>query len=87
MFRKNALKKKRRGDIGSGQTEQVDPQLSNKTYMYDEGNRVLPSTGNIFHWRNLTYEVKIKSDYKSILNDVDGWVKAGQDTELCFGSW
>lgn len=78
----NALKKKKRSDIESGQTEQVDPQFSNEKCLDDEATSDLPSTGDIFHWRNLTYEVKIKSDYRCILNDVDGRVKPGQVTAL-----
>ncbi|KAJ9093998.1 Multidrug resistance protein [Naganishia cerealis] len=50
----------------------------------DEKNEVLetPVNENIFHWRNLTYEVKIKSEHRVILNQVDGWVKPGQLTAL-----
>lgn len=36
----------------------------------------------IFHWRDLTYQVKIKSEDRVILNQVDGWVKPGQVTAL-----
>lgn len=36
----------------------------------------------IFHWRDLTYSVKIKSEDRVILNHVDGWVKPGQVTAL-----
>ena len=37
---------------------------------------------DIFHWRDLTYQVKIKSEERVILNHVDGWVKPGQLTAL-----
>ena len=37
---------------------------------------------NIFHWKDLTYQVKIKSEDRVILNHVDGWVKPGQLTAL-----
>ncbi|KAG7195694.1 Multidrug resistance protein [Scheffersomyces spartinae] len=36
----------------------------------------------IFHWRDLTYQVKIKTEDRVILNHVDGWVKPGQITAL-----
>lgn len=36
----------------------------------------------IFHWKNLTYSVKIKSEERVILNQIDGWVKPGQVTAL-----
>lgn len=42
----------------------------------DDGQR------QIFHWKDLTYQVKIKSEDRVILNHVDGWVKPGQITAL-----
>ncbi|KAK6455694.1 multidrug resistance protein [Scheffersomyces xylosifermentans] len=48
-----------------------------------EGDKSLPSSKDIFHWRDLTYQVKIKSEGdRVILNHVDGWVKPGQLTAL-----
>lgn len=35
-----------------------------------------------FHWRDVCYEVKIKSETRRILNHVDGWVKPGTLTAL-----
>ncbi|KAG7195696.1 Multidrug resistance protein [Scheffersomyces spartinae] len=40
------------------------------------------SEREIFHWRDLTYQVKIKAEDRVILNHVDGWVKPGQVTAL-----
>ncbi|CAN3356086.1 pleiotropic ABC efflux transporter of multiple drugs Cdr1p [Diutina catenulata] len=37
---------------------------------------------DIFHWRDLTYQVKIKSEDRVILDHIDGWVKPGQLTAL-----
>ena len=45
-------------------------------------DRKLLDTSNIFHWRNLTYTVKIKSEERVILNNIDGWVKPGEVTAL-----
>ncbi|CAH2353807.1 pleiotropic ABC efflux transporter of multiple drugs [[Candida] railenensis] len=42
----------------------------------------LPIQSNIFHWRSLTYEVKIQKENRVILNNIDGWVKPGQVTAL-----
>jgi ABC-type multidrug transport system ATPase subunit len=39
-------------------------------------------TTSTFHWRNVCYEVKIKSQTRQILNNVDGWVKPGTLTAL-----
>ncbi|KAH3664070.1 hypothetical protein OGAPHI_004784 [Ogataea philodendri] len=37
---------------------------------------------DIFHWRDVCYEVKIKSETRRILDHVDGWVKPGTLTAL-----
>ena len=49
---------------------------SSKTSVSNSANK------QIFHWRDLTYSVKIKSEDRVILNHVDGWVKPGQVTAL-----
>ncbi|KAL6452013.1 CDR3 Opaque-specific ABC transporter CDR3 [Candida maltosa Xu316] len=51
-------------------------------YSYDYLDKKLLDTANIFHWRNLTYTIKIKSEDRIILNDIDGWVKPGEVTAL-----
>lgn len=48
---------------------------SNEKGKFDESRQ-------IFHWRDLTYSVKIKSEDRVILNHVDGFVKPGQVTAL-----
>ena len=42
-------------------------------YSYDYYDRKMLDTANIFHWRDLTYLVKIKSEERRILNNIDGW--------------
>ncbi|CAN8098273.1 unnamed protein product [Discula destructiva] len=37
---------------------------------------------SVFHWKNVSYEVKIKKETRQILNNVDGWVKPGTLTAL-----
>ncbi|XDG05108.1 hypothetical protein ABKA04_004723 [Annulohypoxylon sp. FPYF3050] len=37
---------------------------------------------SVFHWNNLSYEVKTKNGAKRILNDINGWVKPGTLTAL-----
>lgn len=48
----------------------------------NSGDNSLPSSKDIFHWKDLTYQVKIKSEERVILNHCDGWVKPGQLTAL-----
>lgn len=48
-----------------------------------EGNtRELPLSKSVFHWKNVCYDVKIKSETRRILDHVDGWVKPGTMTAL-----
>ncbi|KRZ98223.1 uncharacterized protein AC631_06017, partial [Debaryomyces fabryi] len=70
LFQRSALKKNRlkRKDIESGNIEKVDPEFNNEK-MSDSDMDKLPSSGDIFHWRKLTYQVKIKSEDRVILND------------------
>ncbi|KAK4494347.1 hypothetical protein PRZ48_014645 [Zasmidium cellare] len=37
---------------------------------------------SIFHWQNVSYEVKVKGQPRTILDHVDGWVKPGTLTAL-----
>ncbi|OUM53523.1 hypothetical protein BVG19_g2815 [[Candida] boidinii] len=48
----------------------------------DDGVNKLVAGKDIFHWRDVCYDVKIKSETRRILNHVDGWVKPGTLTAL-----
>ncbi|CAH0028476.1 unnamed protein product [Clonostachys rhizophaga] len=37
---------------------------------------------NVFHWKDVCYDVKIKSETRRILDHIDGWVKPGTLTAL-----
>ena len=41
-----------------------------------------PKQSTIFHWKNLSYDVKTKDGTKRILDNVNGWVKPGTLTAL-----
>ena len=59
----------------SGSTEFSD-------YSYDYLDRKILETSNIFHWRNLSYNLRVKGEDRTILNGIDGWVKPGEVTAL-----
>lgn len=40
----------------------------------------------IFHWDGVNYDIKIKSEPRRLLDDVDGWVKPGTLTAVSFPS-
>ncbi|KAJ5398236.1 hypothetical protein N7509_006349 [Penicillium cosmopolitanum] len=37
---------------------------------------------SIFHWQNVTYDIKIKGEPRRILDQVDGWIRPGTLTAL-----
>lgn len=78
VFQKSALKKRNKHakDIEAHGGE--DTVVSEKAV----DNNGLPESTSIFHWRNLRYQVKIKSEDRVILDGIDGWVKPGQVTAL-----
>ncbi|KIM94629.1 hypothetical protein OIDMADRAFT_106686 [Oidiodendron maius Zn] len=48
----------------------------------DKDSSVFQKQTNVFHWNNVCYDVKIKSETRRILDNVDGWVKPGTLTAL-----
>jgi ATP-binding cassette subfamily G (WHITE) protein 2 (PDR) len=42
---------------------------------------------SIFHWEKVSYNVQIKSETRTILDAVDGWIKPGTLTALMVSSW
>ncbi|ODV96600.1 hypothetical protein PACTADRAFT_48431 [Pachysolen tannophilus NRRL Y-2460] len=57
----------------------VDDQLDDNNQA-EVGNLVAGK--DIFHWRDVCYDIKIKNETRRILNSVDGWVKPGTLTAL-----
>ncbi|CAG88660.2 DEHA2F00154p [Debaryomyces hansenii CBS767] len=95
LFLKSSLKEhKKQAAKGAATTKDIEnSNISNEKISHKDqldankeennnNNNALPSSKDIFHWRDLTYQVKIKSEDRVILNHVDGWVKPGQLTAL-----
>ncbi|KAK6866918.1 Multidrug resistance protein CDR2 [Candida tropicalis] len=90
LFLRSSLKKHKRRftefDIESGSTvENISIQIVQKASIEQNSIRDscnLPSDKEIFFWKDLTYQVKIKKEDRVILDHVDGWVKPGQITVL-----
>ncbi|VUC24496.1 unnamed protein product [Clonostachys rosea] len=43
---------------------------------------LVPAQSQVFHWANLSYEIKTKKQHRVILSNIDGWVTAGTLTAL-----
>jgi ATP-binding cassette, subfamily G (WHITE), member 2, PDR len=44
--------------------------------------KTIVQQSSIFHWQNLSYEIKASSETKKVLKSIDGWVKPGTFTAL-----
>ncbi|ODV71141.1 pleiotropic drug resistance protein PDR [Cyberlindnera jadinii NRRL Y-1542] len=83
LFQWSTLRKikkdKASNDLEAGKERDVTEQN-------DEGDDVnveaLQAGKDIFHWRDVHYTVKIKTEEREILAGVDGWVKPGTLTAL-----
>ncbi|PMD28823.1 hypothetical protein L207DRAFT_266106 [Hyaloscypha variabilis F] len=83
---KPAQFKERKGDSEAGIPTSSGPSVI-ATQM-DRGNTsdkeatFIQKQTSVFHWSNVCYDVKIKSETRRILDHVDGWVKPGTLTAL-----
>jgi ATP-binding cassette subfamily G (WHITE) protein 2 (PDR) len=59
--------------------KQADPDAYEKL---PETVQTILQQSSVFHWNNLSYEVKTKNGAKKILNNINGWVKPGTLTAL-----
>jgi len=59
------------GDLEATTSRPVEHQLSK------EMSAVIAKQTAIFSWQDVTYDIKIKSEERRILDHVDGWVKPG----------
>ncbi|KAF3054949.1 ATP-binding cassette transporter CGR1 [Daldinia childiae] len=44
--------------------------------------QAVPKQSAVFHWKNLSYDVKTERGTKRVLNNINGWVKPGTMTAL-----
>ena len=85
---KPASFKENKGDAESGGTPVAGPAAIALASEKGDGNvsdkegGVLQASTSVFHWKDVCYEVKIKSETRQILDNVDGWVKPGTLTAL-----
>jgi ATP-binding cassette, subfamily G (WHITE), member 2, PDR len=79
LFRRGhiALKKKPSNDEEAGST-----QLAALEKGATDASAILTRQTAIFHWEDVCYDIKIKSEGRRILDHVDGWVKPGTLTAL-----
>lgn len=81
VFTKSSMKKngaKKAADIEAGMAETNRQTGANDTEKVAD----IEKQTSIFHWKDVCYDVKIKTETRRILDHVDGWVKPGTLTAL-----
>nr|ACK99557.1 ATP binding cassette transporter Abc1p [Pichia kudriavzevii] len=88
LFQQSKLREMRK-EKKSKQISDIEGGSEKPAGVYDHGNEDsedgvnnLTVGSDIFHWRDVCYEVQIKDETRRILNHVDGWVKPGTLTAL-----
>lgn len=69
------------GDIEEGNSTGQAPATLVATDSDNEKN-LIEASEDIFYWKDVCYDIKIKGEPRRILNYVDGWVKPGTLTAL-----
>lgn len=62
--------------------EKVVPSTGSGNEKQAEDVKILPMQKDIFTWRNVTLDIKIKGEPRRLLDGVSGWVKPGTLTAL-----
>ncbi|CEP24325.1 CDR4 [Cyberlindnera jadinii] len=82
LFQSSTLKQlkkdKAKNDLEAGKERDITEAPEEEDVNVD----AIQAGKDIFHWRDVHYTVKIKSEYREILSGVDGWVKPGTLTAL-----
>lgn len=76
----SAMKKKRRTDEESGSP--ASHEKSRQDEANGEASNGITAQKNVFHWRDLCYDITIKGRTRRITDHVNGWVKPGKLTAL-----
>lgn len=84
VFQRSAIKKHKKlaRDLEEGNTEKPRPEDDFDDEKDSDNDNRLPKSTNTFHWRDITYSVKVKNEKRILLDKIDGWVKPGELTAL-----
>jgi hypothetical protein len=85
VFTREALKKQRKQgtlDTERGAAQFAAERPSGNSTSVEEVAANIKKQTSIFHWKDVSYEIKVKDGTLRILDRVDGWVKPGTLTAL-----
>lgn len=81
VFRRGTKNILRRNDIENPNSNDISHGVIDSSHEA-ENSAAIQRHSNVFHWRNVCYDVQIKDETRRILDQVDGWVKPGTLTAL-----
>lgn len=82
LFRRGHVSKRSSSEDDIEQTNTVSPgEKTDETSSQEVSANIQRQTA-VFHWKDVCYDIKIKSEERRILDHVDGWVKPGTCTAL-----
>ncbi|CAI7660583.1 unnamed protein product [Penicillium manginii] len=82
LFRRGHAPKRGNSDEDIEGTQTVSHAEKTDETTSEQGAGGIQRQTAIFHWQDVCYDIKIKSEERRILDHVDGWVKPGTCTAL-----
>lgn len=86
VFTREAMKKQRKYNTAVSDVEKGSAEGGIQRRSVGDGSdgvvEEMEKQTSIFHWKDVCYDIKIKSEDRRILDHVDGWVKPGTLTAL-----
>lgn len=84
VFRRGAAQKARAKRYQNDEEQAATPVAQSEKATDQEPDTIkgVEKQSSIFHWEDVTYDVKIKSETRRILDHVDGWILPGTLTAL-----
>lgn len=82
VFRRSKMKTKAKSATADEETGSASVHGGKKFDNIDSSQHNVQKQVSIFHWEKVRYEIQIKSETRTILDSVDGWIKPGTLTAL-----
>jgi len=77
-----AFKEHHKGDAEAGKRLSGPAVLAASAAAADKETGLLQKQTSVFHWQDVSYEVKIKKETRRILDNIDGFIRPGTLTAL-----
>jgi ATP-binding cassette subfamily G (WHITE) protein 2 (PDR) len=85
-FRRSKMKTKANRGTADEEAGSDSAHTGEKFSNSDRSEHNMQKQVSIFHWEKVKYDVQIKSETRTILDSVDGWIKPGTLTALMVSS-